>query len=434
MFFFFASIVLLALFGFFYSIGLWYLALIPVLFFVLVFAASPSFRFSSDISRQILRYPLLIAWSLILIALSWLFWALWVPLPIVFCSALVLNFVLWIGSIMFNYDDWKQIFPFGYWLTFGVFLVVWLFYCSFVQYFSFLFILVSLHLWILAFALFILRMRYEQLIALSYHFLVTVCAWIFLYILISVPNFVGALVLAWWALFALYSGLWWFYQQRPVEKKQLSVRRILAWERITTKRVFSSLFLAETSMFLHHMPKVFVSCLEFLNIWLVVALLWFFAWHRSQVSDITQLLYWWVIALFVANTIILKKITTTNVLQNLFLFLIVHFAVYVSFFSYFGSAIGPVVFWTILWNVFTSVFLFYADRFSHGILTRLDYRYWLAAWWLSFVFNLVLLLQAPLSWELIFFFTLLYLGAEGVLLFYGSKYIAAMPSSKEEDK
>jgi hypothetical protein len=84
--------------------------------------------------------------------------------------------------------------------------------------------------------------------------------------------------------------------------------------------------------------------------------------------------------------------------------------------------------------VFTSVFLFYADRFSHGILTRLDYRYWLAAWWLSFVFNLVLLLQAPLSWELIFFFTLLYLGAEGVLLFYGRKYIAAMPSPKEEDK
>jgi hypothetical protein len=70
MFFFFASIVVLALFGFFYSIGLRYLAFLPVLFFLLIFSASPSFRFSSDISRQIMRYPLLIAWSLILIALS----------------------------------------------------------------------------------------------------------------------------------------------------------------------------------------------------------------------------------------------------------------------------------------------------------------------------------------------------------------------------
>ena len=83
--------------------------------------------------------------------------------------------------------------------------------------------------------------------------------------------------------------------------------------------------------------------------------------------------------MFVANTMILKKITTTNVLQNLFLFLIVHFAVYVSFFSYFGSSIGPVVFWTILWNLFTSVFIFYMERVSPLVLTRLDYRYWLIA-------------------------------------------------------
>jgi len=76
---------------------------------------------------------------------------------------------------------------------------------------------------------------------------------------------------------------------------------------------------------------------------------------------------------------LLKKLTTTHIIQNLFLFLIVHFAVYVSFFSYFGSAIGPVVFWTVVWNIFTSGFLFYMERVSSGVLTRLDYWYWLVA-------------------------------------------------------
>jgi predicted neutral ceramidase superfamily lipid hydrolase len=220
--------------------------------------------------------------------------------------------------------------------------------------------------------------------------------------------------------------LWWFYKQRPVEQKQISVRRILAWERIITKRVFSSLFLAQASAFLHEMPKHFLTSLEFLNIGLVVALLWYFAGHWSSISEFTQILYWLVIALFIWNTMLLKKLTTTHIIQNLFLFLIVHFAAYVSFFSYFGSAIWPVVFWTIMWNIFTSGFLFYMERVSSGILTRLDYWYWLVAAWLSFICNVFLLLQAPIPGELVFFLTLLYLGVEGALLFYGVRYVSAM--------
>jgi len=426
MFLFFASLVFVWLFSFFYSIGLWYLSFLPLFFFLFVFSASPAFRFSSLFSHQMFRYPLFFAWGAILCALWGLAWYLGVALPLIFLIILLFNFILWIGSLILSYEDGKQIFSFGYRFVLCLFVFYGLFLFSFTQYFSFLFLLSALHLSYLAFSLFVLRIWYPQVTDLTYHFLVAVCTWCVLFVLWFIPDFVTSLVLAGGLLFALYSALWWFYKQRPVEQKQISVRRILAGERLTTKRVFSSLFLAHTSAFLHKMPKHFLTCLEFLNIGLVVALLWYFAWHWSSISEITQLLYWAVIALFVGNTIVLKKLTTTHIIQNLFLFLIVHFAVYVSFFSYFGSAIGPVVFWTIMWNIFASGFLFYMERVSSGILTRLDYWYWLVAAGLSFVCNVFLLLQAPLPWELVFFLTLLYLGVEGALIFYGVRYVSAM--------
>ncbi len=428
MFLFFASLVFVSLFTFFYSIGLWYLTFVPLFFFLFLFSSSPSLRFSWLFSHQIFRYPLFFAWWAILCALWGLASYLGLAVPHIFLIILLFNFILWIISLILSYDDGKQIFSFWYRLSFGLFAFYWLFFCNFIQYFSFLFLLSAFHLGLFTFALFVVRLWFPQTIALAYHFLVSVCVWLLLFVLIYIPDFVSSLVVAWCLLWALYGALWWFYKQRPVEQKQVSVRRILAWERLTTKKVFSSLFLAQTSAFLHQMPKSFVRCLEFLNIALVIALLWFFVWHWSSISEITQLLYWVVIFLFVANTVLLKKFTTTHGIQNLFLFLIVHFAVYVSFFSYFGSAVGPVVFWTIIWNIFTSVFLFYMERVSSGILTRLDYRYWLVVWALAFVFNVLLLLQAPIPGELVFFLTLLYLGFEGVLLFYGVKYVNAMES------
>lgn len=427
MFLFLSSFVLIALFVFFYSIGLWYLALIPIFFFFFLFFSSPNIQFSSLFSRQLFNYSLVFAWLIILSALSGLVWYLWISLPIIFLFLLLLNLLLWVVSLIFDYQDGKQVFPFWYFASLLLFLFSGLFFFSFSQYFSFLLFLSSFQLALFWFILFVVRLRFPQMQSLIYHFLVLVCVRIVLLFLVFVPNFVLALVFAGSVLCCLYFVLWWFYKQKPVEKKEISVRRILSWERLRTKTVFSSLLLSRISEFLHQMPKWFLLCLESLNILLVIALLWFFVWNWNTLSDFTQLLYWIVIALFVTNTILLKKIVSRNIFQNLFLFLILHFAVYVSFFSYFWSQIGSVVFWAILWNLFTSGFLFYMERFVPNILTRLDYWYWIVAGAISFVCNLALLTQAPLPGELVFFFILLYLGTEWILLFYGVKYVLSIP-------
>gem|GEM_PF-3256238 len=69
MFLFFASLVFVGLFAFFYNIGLWYLSFLPLFFFLFLFSASPAFRFSSLFSRQMFRYPLFFARGTILCAL-----------------------------------------------------------------------------------------------------------------------------------------------------------------------------------------------------------------------------------------------------------------------------------------------------------------------------------------------------------------------------
>lgn len=335
MFLFLSSCVLVSLFLFFYGIWLWYLWFLPLLFFFFVFFSSPGIHFSSTFSRQIFRYPLFFAWALILVAFLGIASYFSLSLPIVFLLLLLLNFVLWLVSLIIDYKDGKSLFPFGYIFTLISFLLYSLFFCTFGQYVELLFLLSSLHLWLLSFTLFILQYWFHQFISFVYHFVVALAFWLILLILHVVPNFILALALAWIILFGIYSALWRFYKQKPVEKKQVSLRKILSWERITSKRIFSSLVLAKTADFLHKMPKWFLDSLEYLNIALVVGLLWYFAGNWNTISDRNQLFYWWVIAFFVANTLVLKRITTTNIFQNLFLFLIVHFAVYVSFFSYF---------------------------------------------------------------------------------------------------
>ncbi|HCY20332.1 TPA: hypothetical protein DIC40_00370 [Patescibacteria group bacterium] len=84
----------------------------------------------------------------------------------------------------------------------------------------------------------------------------------------------------------------------------------------------------------------------------------------------------------------------TSFLQNLFLFLVIHFAVYVSLFSYFESHIQSIVFWSVLWNVVTSLGLFVLPEQYKHFFTHKDYWYWIVASVMSFLVNVFLLLKS----------------------------------------
>jgi hypothetical protein len=130
------------------------------------------------------------------------------------------------------------------------------------------------------------------------------------------------------------------------KKKEVSIRRILAGERITAvKKQFRSPLIDRLYRFLETMPNMTKQILELFNVILIFVLIVYYITHIGQFVDINHLRYRITIISFVANVLLLKKVGYNSIIQNLFVFLVVNFAIYVSLFSYFKGDAGAVVSW-----------------------------------------------------------------------------------------
>lgn len=322
---------------------------------------------------------------------------------------IVANIVLWIVSYIVGYNDGKSLFQFGYYILLAVFLLVCGTKLSLTDFFDLLFFLSLFHMSVTAFIVFIVGIGYEIERNLYYTFFVTLISVLFfLVIKVLSSHFTVALALDSILLTGIYSAFWRFIQKKPPVRERISVRRILAGERVTSHVFFSHKMLHWIYEFIDTMPVLYKNILESLNVFLVISLIVYFLGHRGNLGDLNQFLYWVVISFFVGNVLLLKKIQYTSIVQNLFLFLVFHFAIYVSFFSYFEGNFQSIATWAIVWNLATSVFLFYADRILGKTFIVLDYWYWIVASLLFFFINVILLINSQLAGELIFFLVLLY--------------------------
>lgn len=423
MFFLLTLIVLVSSVLYFYFLGLWFLALFPLLFLVAWFAYIAVKTPVSFSKLQLSKYSLHIAWSIVLLAVFGILSFLWITFPLSLLWMLVGNAFLWILSYFFAYDDGKKIFQFWYYLVLSVLLLVGLFILPWNELLSFLIMLLSFNFWFIWFLKFIIGIWTEIEDIFLYSLFVS---WLLLFCVLIVswiPSLPAALSLISILLMWLYLGLWWFVQRKPVHQWRISVRRILAGERITSQTFFSSEFMTKMYSFVVDMPQIFRYVLEALNVLVVLVLFGSFVVQWSHIGWISHLFYWIVISFFVGNVLLLKKMDYTSFLQNLFLFLVIHFAVYVSLFSYFESHIQSIVFWSVLWNVVTSLWLFVLPEQYKHFFSHKDYWYWIVASVMSFLVNVFLLLKSWLAGELVFFLLLLYVGIESMLVFYGIKHV-----------
>lgn len=162
-----------------------------------------------------------------------------------------------------------------------------------------------------------------------------------------VSNVYGALVINGLILTTLSTLLYKVYQYHPISaevKKEVSVRRILAGERITqTKTYIPNTIKERIYQFVAHMPEWTKQLLEVFNSMIIIVLIVRYSTHIGQFASINHLLYWIVIINFVANVVVLKKIKYNSIFQNLMVFLVINFAIYVSLFNIFQGNIGSVV-------------------------------------------------------------------------------------------
>ena len=162
-----------------------------------------------------------------------------------------------------------------------------------------------------------------------------------------------------------------------------------------------------------------------MNIAVIIALIYYYIAHIAGFASINHLFYRAIIIIFVTNVLLLKKIWYNSIIQNLAVFLVVNFAIYVSLFSYFNGDVGAIVAWAILRNIISASLIFYAHKipFLAKIFTPIEYSYRLVATVTALVVNIILMRNTSLPGELIFFLVLLYVGLEWMILYYAVKYM-----------
>jgi hypothetical protein len=87
--------------------------------------------------------------------------------------------------------------------------------------------------------------------------------------------------------------------------------------------------------------------------------------------------------------------------------------------------VGAIVSRAILRNILSASLIFYAHKIPRlaRIFTPVEYSYWLMATVAALVVNIILLINTDVAGELIFFLVLLYIGLQGMILFYAVKYM-----------
>jgi len=146
---------------FFYLIGLWYLALLPLA--VLVFMMSHGIKnIFTWIKLEILRekWSLILIWLITMIGLLWILFFVWIKEISVYMSLLIINILLMFASHIFDYEDGKLIFEIWAWLM--VVIIIWtvLFSSWFPAFFDAVLLMASLMLWVYTFLQFIIWIFY----------------------------------------------------------------------------------------------------------------------------------------------------------------------------------------------------------------------------------------------------------------------------------
>ena len=405
---------------FFYLIGLWYLALLP--FAVLVFMLSHWIKnIFTWIKLEILRekWSLILIWLITMIWLSWILFFVWIKEISVYLALLILNTILLFGSHVFNYGDGKLIFEIGMWLMVVIILWTVLFSSGFFAFFDATLLLASLMLWVYAFLQFIIWIFYPTDERWLYEIVI-------LWAIVVWWSIINHFYLAEWviplSLFILalvFCGIY-VVQKREMPAKQtakISVRRILAWERI-----FKKLNVPKWKIWLHewleNSPKRFDRIFEFFNLGLLIFLLLFFFWWMFTSSEISLgSRYWLWIALFLINTFLLKRIWYATDMSRFSLALIANFVLY-SILLISWSSLETVLPFLIIWWFLCQIALFFVDRINLTLFGDKDFVYWMIVTFIAFVCNIILLCRVNLPWQFLFSVIFVYVGAELALMYY----------------
>lgn len=423
---------------YFYIIGLWYLWLIPIfalLAFIIYYISGISFKEKTN--NLFKNYWLFLAWIVVQLGIFFILKFFAVAIPNSFLFLIGLNLLLWLLSYVFTYKDGKKIAELAYYTIITTFLVYILSTQSVEVFFTVFSYFWLLNTAVVAFIVFVLSIFFDVEEYVSYKFFILFLWAIFIVLYFNIDNIYLFLI-----IITVWLGIIYFFIHKilsiklPTEMqiKELSVRRILAWERVLSQKPSFSKFSQSTYSFVSAFPNFVKYSLEFANTFVVLALIYLYFKNALVLQwGIDHLFYWLIMVWFIVNVYLLKRINYTSTIQRLLTFLIINFAIYLSLFSAFDGDLWWIMFLAIMRNILSTVMVFYIHKTKIAkYLRKVDYLFWIFSTLLALVVNITLLFQVELAWQLLFPLVLLYVWIQGMAMYYAIKYINKIQEVEEQ--
>lgn len=415
--------------AYFYAIWLWYLWIIPLLLCILFFVFSIGWYLQKERANSLFNdYGLFFARIIILIWLFLILQFFGAPTVSSFLFLLIINILLLIWSYIFKYEDGKIVWHIWFWFIALAFLIyTWIVFGLPVALDTIMSIW-CLYLWVVWFIVCVLSLRYEIDKNMYYLLFILFAWWIIIFFYKLIFNIYIFLIVVCACLSALYFFIDYVLKHKPPTKTQvteISVRRILAWERVLQKIPQHNDLSQKIYDFVNGTPKLVKYILEFANTLIIVVLIYLY--FRNALSlkwSMEQLFYRIIMIWFLVNVYLLKKIDYTSTVQRLFTYLVINFAIYISLFSAFSWDVGNIVIWWIVWNLISSAVVFHVHKTKlWEYLRKIDYLFWIFATILAMIVNVILLINTGMSAKLLFPIILLYVWVQCMLLYYSLRFV-----------
>lgn len=426
--------------SYFYIIWFWYLWLIPVLLFLIFFIYNVNWiSFKHKTNSLLQNYALFFVWIVIQFWLFFLFKFFDISSIWSICTIMSINVLFWFLSYIVKYEDWKKIAQFAYYIFIIVLLLL-----SLWNYGVETSLNVFFYMWILTFAIvgfivFVFSIKYKIEDYLNYQFLILALGSFWILLFKQIDNIYIFLITSVLALGAIYVLIFRILSNKPPtesEIKEISVRRILAWERVLKEVNKNREFSKKLYSFVFGFPNFVKYWFEFANSLVILILIYLYFQNALHLAwNMEQIFYRLVTVGFIINVYLLKKINYTSIVQRLLTFLVINFAIYISLFSAFWWNIWSVVFLAIIRNIISTMMVFHVHKTKIGTyLRKIDYLFWIFTTMLALVVNIVLLFHSNLAWWLLFPIILLYVGIQWISLYYSIKYINKIKEVPKEDE
>lgn len=426
-----------AFIAFFALIDLWYFWLLP--FFFLMFFFSQWFSsMRTEISHSFMtqRYGLYLLSLLVFFGLFGILTFIGMAPASALWVLMLVSGGLWAASYFLPYEDGKFLFRYAF-LLLGILLLVNQVIIAWGEY---LLPLIGqvLAVWLLGFGLMYYGLR--QWISVNheyyYGFWFLVLMMLMYLVLHLDSDFLLTLNVNLLFYLGILSVLVYAYQRKLtpfIKKREISLRRVLAWERILAPEKPDPLqFLKKFLEKIKVLPVFLQYLLEYLNVVLFLGVLVSFLWHVFQWLPVHQFWYWLGISLFVVNAFLLKKMEIFTLVSRFAVALIVNFSLYISLIMA-GDGLQEMLPWLISWNILCWIMLFYATMPSlKKYLKKSDLVFWLLTSLVAMLLNIVLLLKLEISGQLVFSLIFFYVGIQGIISYYAILVIKGFDRESKE--